>query len=219
MSTNDDWQAAREAVGDIERVLELMRGPRPRSRTALGLSYPAVRGDRRGKTKLTGERVIENDLIGRTIELVGQASRPLARIEVVGNALPLGAARSSQREIDLWGVDAEGAPVAIEVKDTDADPWYALVELGEYVWRMRHDAKGLESALRRALADERRHRGTWGLLIGPARWWEKSRRHPSRGAHEELISALAENTELRVCSGVYRPGDPQVAWVAGRPPR
>lgn len=219
--SNDDWQEARENPGDVATVLRLVQGRRPPSRTARGKDYRFQVGDRRGrapesKNKIAGERKIEQELLslGWTT-LLDKEARIISMVKVIGNALPLGSQRSSKREVDLIGVDHHGSPVAIEVKETANDAWYATVELCEYVWRMRHDRDGLEKDIQKRLGDRKRHRGSWGMLLAPEKWWAKHKN--AVDLHRKLIVALAEKTQIRLCSAVRKPEGVAIV-IDGRPP-
>ncbi len=219
--SNADWQKARESGGNVDMVLRLAKSRRPPSRTARGMDYKFHVGDRRSraegsKNKIAGERKTERELLGLGwITLLDKEARIISMVKVIGNALPLGAQQSSKREVDLIGVDHDGSPVAIEVKETADDAWYAMVELCEYVWRMRHDPDGLEKNIQKHLGDQKQHRGSWGMLLAPEKWWAKHKNAVE--FHRKLIVALAEKTKIRLCSAIRKPEGVAIV-IDGRPP-
>lgn len=219
-SLNDLWQQVRMS-GDPKLLLRLIRGRRPaqRSRHLLG----GLSGeDRRGKSKtsrnhVAGEREIERSLLKKTLTF-SSGGRDVA-VQIAANAVPLGAKRGEERELDLLGFDRTGSPVIIEVKKTDANPVYALVELCEYVWRLRAIRSRFEGEVRNQWPGKR-YRGTWGILLAPEAWWE--RRPEKLKAHRKLVGLLHEKTKIRICSLSWHDSiqglESKCVLKAGRPP-
>ena len=217
---NDLWQQARES-GDSGLLLSLTGGRRPAQRSKYllgGLSGE----DRRGKTfgcknHVAGEREIETHLLNKTL-VFKSGGRDIA-VRIAANAIPLGAKPGEGRQIDLLGFDQTDSPVVIEVKKTDANPVYAVVELCEYVWRLRSLRSRFEDEVRNHWS-EKRYRGTWGILLAPEDWWQ---RHPEKvKEHGRLIDELHKKTKIRICSLSWRDSiqglESKCFVKAGRPP-
>jgi len=166
---------------------------------------------------VAGEREVETQLLNKTL-VFKSGGRDIA-VRITANAVPLGAKLGEGRQIDLLGFDQTDSPVVIEVKKTDANPVYAVVELCEYVWRLRSLRSRFEDEVRIHWSGKR-YRGAWGILLAPEDWWE--RHHEKVKEHRRLIDELHKKTKIRICSLSWRDsiqGLENKCFVkAGRPP-
>jgi hypothetical protein len=149
-----------------------------------------------------GEQKIERLLFERSpIEIVCEKGRSVSLI-VTDQNFPL--ARQSRGQIlcDALGfVDHGGRhhPVVIEVKTTDADPWFAVVENLIQIRLARFNYNTIERhAIKRSLAgnNPQSARGTWGLVLAPQKYFDRN--SARREAALKLIQELKNRTRARI---------------------
>lgn len=219
LSRDYDWDAARNNVGRIEDVLALIGKGMPNIRGKRNRGYPfQLYGDQR-RGSLRGEGKIEALLLRKKSNLF-KDGKIVSRVRFLANAAGLGSRKKGNVVADLFGLDGRGAPVAGEIKITDRDPWYAVVECAEQVALLRADRKNLKVWLREELYEDILGAGSWGVVIAPERYWEK---RESKAAFK-LVDALREKTKIRICCVSYSDArlldsDPvELQVVHGMPP-
>jgi hypothetical protein len=149
-----------------------------------------------------GEQEIERLLFERSpIEIVREKGRTLS-LEVTDQNFPLARRSKGQVLCDALGFIEHGGiyhPVAIEVKTTNANPWFAVVENVIQIRLTRFNLNNIEQhAIKHSLANKnlQKARGAWGLVLAPSKYFDQNRPHLE--AALKLIQELKSKTEARI---------------------
>ena len=217
-----EWIKARSDVGNIPMVLSLVKqGMADLTRGKRHMDYPFKLEGTQRRRSTRGEARVEAALLS--------ASKPLRKcilmakgirkeIEFKANAAGLGNRREGNIIVDLFGLDQMGSPVAGEVKISDKNPWYAVVECAAQVALLRSDRQNLKEWLRKALKEDIRGRGSWGMVIAPKKYWRKKETECAK----HLVEELRKKTKIRICCVSYDENKPldeiKLNVEFGRPP-
>jgi len=90
-------------------------------------------------------------------------------------------------------------PVAIEVKTTDADPWFAAVENLIQIRLARFNLNNIEQhAIKRSLPTKnlQKARGAWGLVLAPSKYFDRN--STLLKVALKLIQELKKRTRARI---------------------
>ena len=127
-----------------------------------------------------GEQQIERLLFERSpIEIVGDKCKPLSLL-VTDQNFPLTRQSRGQVLCDALGfINHRGIchPIATEIKITDADPWFAVVENLIQTRLARFNLNNIEHyAIKRSLRDLNLQsaRGAWGLVLAPRKYFDQN---------------------------------------------
>jgi hypothetical protein len=149
-----------------------------------------------------GEQEIERLLFKRSqIEIVREKRKPLSLI-VTDHNFPLVRRSKGQVLCDGLGFIGHGNryhPVTIEVKTTNANPWFAVVENLIQVRLARFNLNNIEQhTIKRSLANKNLQsaRGTWGLVLAPSKYFNQKGTHLK--AALKLIQELKIGTQARI---------------------
>jgi hypothetical protein len=149
-----------------------------------------------------GEQKIERLLFERSpIEIVREKGRPLSLMMTDQN-FPLARQSRGQVLCDALGFINHGGiyhPVATEVKTTDADPWFAVVENLIQIRLARFNPNNIERhAIKRSLADNNLQsaRGAWELVLAPKKYFDQNSTRLE--AALKLIQELKTRTRARI---------------------
>lgn len=96
---------------------------------------------------------------------------------------------------DAFGVliqKDKARPIAVEIKVTNANPWYALVENLKQVKLMRFNEPNLNKFLKGINLPNAK--GTWGMVLAPRKYYNKKNYVEAK----RLLSQLKKYTEARV---------------------
>lgn len=149
-----------------------------------------------------GEQQIERLLLERSpVEIVREKGKPLS-LMVTDQNFPLARQSHGQVLCDLLGfINHRGIchPVATEIKITDADPWFAVVENLIQTRLARFNFNNIEHyAIKRSLLGQNLQsaRGAWGLVLAPGKYFDQK---PARlKAALNLIQELKKRTRARI---------------------
>jgi hypothetical protein len=149
-----------------------------------------------------GEQKIERLLFKRSqLEIVREKGRPLS-LKVTDQNFPLAKQSKGQVLCDALGFIDHGSryhPVVIEVKTTNANPWFAVVENLIQIRLARFNLDNIERhAIKHSLADNNLHeaRGAWGLVLAPSKYFCQNQPHLE--AALKLIQELKWKTRARI---------------------
>ncbi len=149
-----------------------------------------------------GEQKIERLLFMRSpIEIIREKGRLLS-LEVTDHNFPLTRQSKGQVLCDALGFIKYGGvyhPVTIEVKATNANPWFAVVENLIQIRLTRFNLNNIEQyAIKRSLANKnlQKARGTWGLVLAPSKYFNQNPTHLE--AALKLIQELKSKTQARI---------------------
>lgn len=167
-----------------------------------------------------GEQRIERLLFGRSpIEIVRKIGSPLS-LTVTDQNFPLARQSRGQVICDALGFIKHGGkchPVAIEVKSTDAGPWFAVVENLIQIRLARTNLNNIEQhVIKRSLANNnlQRARGAWGLVLAPSKYFSRNR--VQLEAALELIQELKSTARARIIvAATDELNDGRLKWIEG----
>jgi len=108
-------------------------------------------------------------------------------------------------------------PVAIEVKTTDADPWFAVVENLIQLRLARFNLNNIEQhAIKRSLATKnvQKARGAWGLVLAPSKYFDRD--STLLKAALLLIHELKKRTRARIILATTDDlKEGRIKWIEG----
>lgn len=151
----------------------------------------------------SGEKKYERALLGNdffyVINAKGVGAKSL-KLEVKNHAWALANEKRGQTITDCMGVlyhKRNKHLVAIEIKRTANDPWYAVVEVLQQVRLMRSNVEELKKYYQKKFSyvDVK---GAWGMLLAPEDYYEKGNHAGSYKAACELCKYMERKTEARV---------------------
>ena len=213
------WEQAKKDIDGIEGVLSLIGKGVPNIRGRRRMGYPFKLTGKQRKKHLRGEGLIEEELLGKRTLIVNNDT-VIQEVRFLTNAAGLGSRKKGNVVADLFGLDSKNSPVLGEVKVTDRNPWYAVVECAAQVVLARADRKNLAARLGKELETKTRCVGAWGRVIAPEGYWRKR----EAASAEKLLGALKRTTQIRICGVSYaRPeqlrADPvRLKVICGAPP-
>jgi hypothetical protein len=228
-----EWTALwRKAVRRDSNEEEVIRACKQQPPTAclrkLNPRYDLVTGFKRNRRReARGEQEIELALLGdkRTRdfrEVVLQNHNQRFRVTAFYNHLPLTVYRPGQAYPDAVGMitlkNGEVHTLAIEVKVSDNDCWYATVENLKQIKLLRANLPYQKRLLQNVnvLPTATRIYGTWGLILAPESFYSGSeKRKRAFERTESLINTLTETTELRVILGVWDNKKQSITYKSG----
>lgn len=200
-----NWDDARKDVGNVEIVRQLIQDEGILTRGMRNMTYSSItlRGLQR-RASVRGEGKIEKRLLSaeenqKPCCIVDENGKRIKRVFFKDNAVTLGAKRDGNVIADLFGLDDLDSPVCGEVKISDKNPWYAVVECVEQVVLLRADRKFLLKNLIEKTQMNIRGVGAWGMVIAPPKYWIK-KEFP--GA-KLLTEYLRLKTKIRICCVSY----------------
>ncbi len=179
--------------------------------------------------KLRGEQKIEHFLFGgaggANIVYVHK-NKDFIELRVSEHNFPLAAFRKGQVISDAFAFHVDGSgyrPVALEVKQTDGTPWYAVVENLIQVRLARSNLLRVEAHGNARLKQDgdaqeiidlgprlpQRMRGAWGLIIAPPAYYEKA----DYALTLDLIQELKTRTEARIMLATFE--NDRIHWQGG----
>jgi hypothetical protein len=149
-----------------------------------------------------GEQKIERLLFARSlIQIVREKCKPLS-LEVTDQNFPLAGQSKGQVLCDALGFIQHRSgyhPVVIEVKATNANPWFAVVENLIQIRLTRFNLNNIEQhVVKYSLRNKnlQRARGAWGLVVAPSKYFNQNRPHFEAALN--LIQELKSKTEARI---------------------
>lgn len=193
------WIRARNDVGNKALVISLIKkGMASLTRGKRQKEYPFNLDGLHRRKSARGEGVIELALLStpqaaKKCLLITNGIRKEIEFKVI--AAGIGNKRKGNIIADLFGLDQIGSPVAGEVKISDRNPWYAVVECAAQVALLRSDRQNLKECLQKMLGKEVRGRGSWGIVIAPKDYWLKKETKDAKS----LVEELRKKTKIRIC--------------------
>jgi len=174
----------------------------------------------RKKSNDRGEQKIERPLLERSpIEIVREKGRPLS-LEVTDQNFPLARQSKGQVLCDALGFIKHGGiyhPVVIEVKITDANPWFAVVENLIQIRLARFNLNNIEQhVIKCSLKDKnlQKARGSWGLVLAPSKYFSKEPIYLE--AALKLIQELKSRTQARIIlAATDELKEGRLKWIKG----
>lgn len=124
------------------------------------------------------------------------------QLKAIYHNFPLANQRSGQVIADAFGVLEAGntqRTLMIEVKVSDRNPWYALVENLQQVRLARACAQEVTQFVKKQTGQSP-ERGTWGLVLAPKKYYERHGREAAACKH--LLEELKKRTQARVAFGI-----------------
>jgi hypothetical protein len=198
-----NWDKAKNDVGNVKIVQELIQSEKVYTRGMRNKPYLITLAGKQRRSSVRGEAKIEKALLSgpkrRKVCWVIKEGKKIKSIYFLDNAVTLGSTRKDNVITDLFGLDDIGSPVCGEVKISDKNPWYAVVECIRQVVLVRSDRKFLMKNLREKEQKNIRGRGSWGLVIAPPRYWGKAEFFKAK----KLVDYLRLNTKIRICCVSY----------------
>lgn len=216
---SQNFKKARTQVGDNKLVIKLWQEQMQKlgewRRTNWGREAGFTRNPKGGVTR--GEMKTEQLMLGELGKLKRlQLCRNDQNYQLISvyHAAPSANPRSGQVIADVLGVvqvKKELHPLLVEIKTTDRDPWYALVECLQQVKLARANEKNLVQMLSRWVSPK--PKGAWGLVVAPAGYYNKHKGILTKC--EKLLEEL-KKTKARVA---FAAGDQlenlRLDWVCG----
>ena len=197
------WDDARKEVGNINLVQQLIQEERVCTRGMRNKPYIFTLKGTQRRLSLRGEGKIESKLLSNSKNkkecFVIKDGKKIKSVEFLDNAVGLGARRKGNVIADLFGLDNVDSPVSGEVKISDRNPWYAVVETIEQVVLLRSDRKFLLKNIRNKRGGNIKATGAWGLVIAPEKYWKKKEFAEAK----ILIEYLRKKTKIRICCVFY----------------
>lgn len=172
--------------------------------------------------KERGEQIIERYLLRNVTEplqITGGPNNRSVDFYCTDHNFPLAAFNKGQVLCDVFGYlrSRSGAyrPIAVEVKDTNGNPWFAVVENLIQVRLARANVNNVERWMRSRAGESARVRGTLGMIVAPAKYYSRHPQHTE--AATKLIQGLAANrgTEARITMCVLDMERGALQWVPG----
>jgi len=201
----EDWSKAKKDAGNIALVLDLVKkGLKDLIRGRKNIPYPfELSGQQRRSLPLRGEAIIESILLSSPENpkkcLLKKKGLTIKELEFKANATGLGNRAKDNIKADLLGFDEIGTPVVGEVKITDNNPWYAVVECVMQVSLLRSDRRFLKNWVKKERGENSKGKGTWGLVIAPEKYWRKKETKDAK----QLVEELRNKTNIRICCVSY----------------
>jgi hypothetical protein len=149
-----------------------------------------------------GEQKIERLLFTRSSITIVREKGTALSLKVTDHNFPLAKQSKGQVLCDAFGFiehDRRYHPVAIEVKTTNANPWFAVVENLIQICLARFNLNNIEQhAIQHSVANKKfdKVRGTWGLVLAPSKYFNLNRQN--LGATLKLIQELKRRTQARI---------------------
>jgi len=215
--TNDDtkafanwsheWKGARK-INDPEKILALWTKYENMPRRWKREIWEGEAGFRKkNDNKDKGEQCIEKGLLkprSNGISLIfPHQPKSACQLEAFYNNLPLANQRPGQVLADAFGVLITGQvvrPIFIEVKVTDHNPWYALVQNLQQIRLGRACPEEVKNLAKKHTSHKDVARGSWGLILAPQSYYRK---HSSILAKcKPLLAILKDRTRARVAFGI-----------------
>jgi hypothetical protein len=167
-----------------------------------------------------GEQRIERLLFERSpIEIVGEKCKSLS-LFVTDQNFPLTRQSRGQVLCDALGfINHRGIchPIAIEIKITDADPWFAVVENLIQIRLARFNLNNIEQhAIKRSLATKnlQKARGAWGLVLAASKYFNRD--STLLKATLKLIQELKKRTRARIILATTDDlKEGRIKWIKG----
>lgn len=198
-----NWKSLRDMPDvDFKEVLKAWKAhvPDPGYRTTwqelFGYRHNHPRGQERG------EQIIERNFLP---DQSGQPRmhrliRENLEIQVMGLAhqMPMAQQRQGQVIADCLGTIQCGErthPVAVEIKDTHANPWHAVIENLQQVRMLRANVRNVQEFFKNRKGIHH-FKGSWGMVLAPKRYFEKHKNVLDRSVR--LSDFLRQKTEARI---------------------
>lgn len=150
----------------------------------------------------SGEKEIEDWLFKKSpVDIVREKGSSLS-LTVTDHNFPLSTQSKGQILCDALGFIEHRHkchPIVIEVKVSDANPWFAVVENLIQIRMARFNLINIEKrAIECSLVDKHleKARGTWGLVLAPRKYFYGHQ--PQLAAGLKLIQELKRVTEARI---------------------
>jgi hypothetical protein len=201
----DLWQKARkDSDYDCDKVLNIWKKD-PSNYYRNAKSWRGIKlGYRRKDLDFKGERKYEKALLDKDfVYFINTKNSKFMKLEVKYNAFPLANAKRGQTITDCLGVlydirRERKHPVAIEIKETANNPWFAVVETLQQIRLMRTGVNELEKYFREKISVDT-VKGAWGIVLAPDRYYKKKGR--AAGAYEaacKLCNYMAKRSRARI---------------------
>ena len=200
------WDSAKKAKGEVEAIIDLWKQPVPDC--AKRLNWKLELGYRKTHKGLPcGEQKIEKQLLGsknhfsfRKLVIKGNTSHTFIGVYNDMRCAPDYGSKKTIGQViaDAFGLilDDKGVirPICVEVKVTDANPWFALVENLKQVKLMRFNEKELNRFLSELHLPNAK--GTWGIVLAPETYYTKHKEALAQA--KKLLVELKSRTEARI---------------------
>lgn len=197
------WNKAKENVGALEVVRELIEVGRKERRGGREMQYSITLHGNQRRASTRGEGVVETQLLSTCKKpkecILLKDEKKIKSVYFTDNAVGIGARQKGNIIVDLFGLDDRDSPVCGEVKITANNPWSAVVQCVEQVALLRSDRAFLRNNLRTKAQKDIRGVGAWGLVIAPPKYWDKKEFH----AAKRLVEYLRSKTMVRICCVSY----------------
>lgn len=200
---SDQWKAERSKC-DPHHIVKLWQDAMPQ-RWKRDIWEGELGYRKRSDNK--GEQRIEKELFaakgGFVLNASSEVPKPFRCVAIYHN-MPLANQRRGQVIADAFGILEIGKvkrPLLIEVKVTDHNLWYSLVECLQQVRLARACAKNITAFTKKMTASHELASGIWGMVLAPASYYEK---HEKRMKDcENLLCILKEQTCARIAFAVW----------------
>jgi hypothetical protein len=206
---SENWRALRSEVGNTLGVIKQWNLHPPAECLKPGWNIPegcrkeTYDGGTRGEQKIEAWFLGEKG--GRKIhKLVKPNGKDHYPITAVFQNMGLATRKKGNRIVDCLGIlrtKHRHHPLAVEVKVTADNLWYAVVENLQQVRMLRCNVANVQDHFR----DKRcvdNFRGAWGLVLAPRTYFKKQKQE-NRGHVEELLDAMHGKTEARIILGIH----------------
>lgn len=206
---------------DINDVIRFYRRPIEDWRATQRQNWQSTPGYRKNPkdNRDKGEQIIEKCLLrnpGEPIQIINETNGKSLSLFCTEHNFPLARVMSGQVLCDVFGYlkSRDGyRPVAIEVKEKDGNPWFAVVENLIQVRLARSNVGNVEEWMRKRLQKNVRIRGTCGLVVAPPKYFTGHKRELK--AATMLIERLRTETKARIMVCAFDSGDNVLRWIEG----
>ncbi len=217
---SDQWKELREDAGNYKDVLKMWKTS-PRD----GLNREEWKGifGYRKSGEVKGEKCIEYKFLNigneeRKHLLVNNSRLPKKHLDIYGVAhnMALGTQRRGQVIPDCLGRVEDrrsvSHPLAVEVKITANDVWFAVVENLQQVRMLRANVGNVKQFF-----NDKDFKGAWGMVLAPHKYFYPTSKRDNRLQKAlKLIEFMAEKTEARIIlASADRLSESKIDYVGG----
>lgn len=206
---SDCWKEMKKDVGNVDRVMELWRlnVPSGCQRNTWNALF-CYRHNHKAGGQPRGEQMIEKKLLpaqGKKSKehALFRSEKPTLTLQAIGHKMPMANQSRGQIITDVLGiltVRNVNHPIAIEVKTTDQDPWFAVVENLLQIKMLRNNVGNvLEFFKQHGIAN---CKGAWGMVLAPRKYYQKDKQATENALR--LIERLKKESQARLMLISYR---------------
>ncbi len=224
---SQNWKLARNEVGCCQAVLDLWQSPRMPEECKRP-SWLDVIGYRKSSAKDRGEQRSERLFLGKAGEMREHSlidptgkHRGAVAVRAIYHNMAQATQRRGQVIADCFGTIHIASrpklhPLAVEVKETDGNCWFAVVENLQQVRMLRFNAANVLKYFQgRVSRDD--FKGAWGMVLAPRSYYVRRNSHLKES--ERLLDFLAKTKARIILAENDELKDGRILWRAGYWPK